>query len=217
MRRPISYANVTATLALVLSMSGGALAAKHYLVNSTRQISPKVRKQLRGNTGKTGPVGPTGPTGPTGSTGPKGETGSVDATGFYSKAEADSRFAQGKSTFVANRVVTGLEPEPRPTILELPGIATIRVGACSAESATAVIHSLGAYDLWDEHGARYHSAGTWGEEVAGQNLGVTEETVWTLSSGEGAGSTIVTIVAATTPTLGKKECVYALNAKIEHG
>ena len=214
MRRPISYANVTATLALVLSMSGGALAAKHYLVNSTRQISPKVRKQLRGNTGKTGPVGPTGPQGPTG---PKGETGSVDATGFYSKAEADSRFAQGKSTFVANRVVTGLEPEPRPTILELPGIATIRVGACSAQSATAVIHSLGSYDLWDEHGARYHSAGTWGEEVAGQNLGVTEETVWTLSSGGGAGSTIVTIVAATTPTLGEKECVYALHAKIEHG
>jgi len=214
MRRRISYANVTATLALVLSMSGGALAAKHYLVNSTRQISPKVLRQLRGNSGKTGPVGPTGPTGPTG---PKGETGSVDTTGFYSKGEADSRFAQGKATFVANRVVTGLEPEPRPTILELPGIATIRVGACSAQSATAVIHSLGPYDLWDEHGARYHSAGTWGEEVAGQNLGVTEETVWTLSSGEGAGSTVVTIVAATTPTLGEKECVYALHAKIERG
>jgi len=211
MRRRISYANVTATLALVLSMSGGALAAKHYLVNSTRQISPKVLKQLRGNNGKTGPVGPQGPTGP------KGGTGSVDTTGFYSKAEADSRFAQGKSTFVANRVVTGLEPEPRPTILELPGIATIRVGACSANSATAVIRSLGPYDLWDEHGTRYHSAGTWGEEIAGQALGVTEETVWTLSSGEGAGSTIVTIVAATTPTLGEKECVYALHAKIEHG
>ena len=214
MRRRISYANVTATLALVLSMSGGALAAKHYLVNSTRQISPKVLRQLRGNSGKTGPVGPTGPTGPTG---PKGETGSVDTTGFYSKGEADSRFAQGKATFVANRVVTGLEPEPRPTILELPGIATIRVGACSATSATAVIRSLGPYDLWDEHGTRYHSAGTWGEEVAGQALGVTEETVWTLGSGEGAGSTIVTIVAATTPTLGEKECVYALHAKIEHG
>jgi hypothetical protein len=211
MRRRISYANVTATPALVLSMSGGALAAKHYLVNSTRQISPKVLKQLRGNNGKTGPVGPQGPTGP------KGETGSVDTTGFYSKAEADSRFAQGKSTFVANRVVTGLEPEPRPTILELPGIATIRVGACSAKSATAVIRSLGPYDLWDERGTRYHSAGTWGEEVAGQALGVTEETVWTLGSGEGAGSTIVTIVAATTPTLGEKECVYALHAKIEHG
>src|SRR5664280_3253053 len=109
MRRRISYANVTATLALVLSMSGGALAAKHYLVNSTRQISPKVLRQLRGNSGRKGPVGPTGPTGPTG---PKGETGSVDATGYYSKAEADSRFAQGKATFVANRVVTGLEPEP---------------------------------------------------------------------------------------------------------
>jgi hypothetical protein len=42
MRRHVTYANVTATLALVFAMSGGALAAKHYLVNSTKQISPKV-------------------------------------------------------------------------------------------------------------------------------------------------------------------------------
>jgi hypothetical protein len=42
MRRHLSYANVTATLALVFAMSGGALAAKHYLVTKTNQISPKV-------------------------------------------------------------------------------------------------------------------------------------------------------------------------------
>jgi hypothetical protein len=42
MRRHLSYANVTATLALLFAMSGGALAAKHYLVTKTNQISPKV-------------------------------------------------------------------------------------------------------------------------------------------------------------------------------
>jgi hypothetical protein len=41
-----SYANVVATLALVLAMSGGALAASHYLITSTKQISPRVLKKL---------------------------------------------------------------------------------------------------------------------------------------------------------------------------
>ncbi len=35
MRRRLSYANVTATLALVFAMSGGAMAANHYLITST--------------------------------------------------------------------------------------------------------------------------------------------------------------------------------------
>lgn len=46
MRRHLSYANVTATLALIFAMSGGALAAKHYLVTKTNQISPKVLKSF---------------------------------------------------------------------------------------------------------------------------------------------------------------------------
>jgi hypothetical protein len=46
MRRRLSYANVVATLALVFAMSGGALAANHYLINSTKQINPKVLKAL---------------------------------------------------------------------------------------------------------------------------------------------------------------------------
>ena len=35
-------------------MSGGALAATHYLINSKKQINPKVLKQLKGNKGATG-------------------------------------------------------------------------------------------------------------------------------------------------------------------
>jgi hypothetical protein len=49
-RRHLSYANVTATLALVFAMTGGALAANHYLLTSTKQISPKVLKQLTNQT-----------------------------------------------------------------------------------------------------------------------------------------------------------------------
>jgi hypothetical protein len=46
MRRHLTYANVAATLALIFAMSGSALAAKHYLLSSTSQISPKVLKSL---------------------------------------------------------------------------------------------------------------------------------------------------------------------------
>jgi len=71
-RRHLSYANVAATLALVFAMSGGALAASRYLVNSTKQINPKVLKKLRG---KTGPRGATGTAGPAGATGAAGTPG----------------------------------------------------------------------------------------------------------------------------------------------
>ncbi|HWX44870.1 MAG TPA: hypothetical protein VNY52_06075 [Solirubrobacteraceae bacterium] len=78
-RRYLTYANVTATLALVFAMSGGALAAKHYLINSTGQINPKVLKKLRGRTGLRGIPGVEGPTGPAGPAGPGGAIGGSKA------------------------------------------------------------------------------------------------------------------------------------------
>lgn len=83
-QRRISYANVTATLALVLAMSGSALAARHYLISSTQQISPKVLHKLKGNRGANGhngarapagSVGPAGPAGPAGAAGKEGPQG----------------------------------------------------------------------------------------------------------------------------------------------
>ena len=71
----LSYANVTATLALVFAMSGGALAASRYLINSTRQINPKVLKALRANAAKAGSAGATGPAGAAGTEGPPGAAG----------------------------------------------------------------------------------------------------------------------------------------------
>jgi hypothetical protein len=74
-RGKLTYANVTATLALVLAMSGGALAANHYLINSTKQINPKVLKKLHGARGARGSLGPTGGVGPQGIQGPEGKRG----------------------------------------------------------------------------------------------------------------------------------------------
>jgi hypothetical protein len=81
LRRHTSYANVVATLALFFAMSGGALAAKHYLVNSTGQINPKVLKKLKGKNGKTGARGATGLQGPAGATGANGAPGAPGQTG----------------------------------------------------------------------------------------------------------------------------------------
>ena len=57
LRSHLTYANVVATLALFFAMSGGALAARHYLINSTKQINPRVLNKLKGKTGKTGKTG----------------------------------------------------------------------------------------------------------------------------------------------------------------
>jgi|GEM_PF-1988530 len=78
-RGHLSFANVVSLMALIFSMSGGALAAHHFLhythhytITSTSQISPKVLRKLKGETGE---IGPAGPQGPTGEAGPKGSNG----------------------------------------------------------------------------------------------------------------------------------------------
>lgn len=90
-RKRFTYANVAMTLALVFAMTGGAYAAKHYLITSTKQISPKVLKQLKGAKGANGAngaagvagaQGPQGPAGVKGETGPKGETGAKGEQGI---------------------------------------------------------------------------------------------------------------------------------------
>jgi hypothetical protein len=78
-RPRLTYANVAATLALVFSMSGGALAASHYLISSKKQISPKVLKELKGNAGAKGATGPAGAQGPAGAAGAPGAQGTAIA------------------------------------------------------------------------------------------------------------------------------------------
>ena len=81
MRGRITYANVAATLALVFSMSGGALAASHYLINSTKQINPKVLRKLQGHNGRSGAAGVTGQGGLVGPAGKEGLQGKEGAQG----------------------------------------------------------------------------------------------------------------------------------------
>ena len=41
-RKRLTYANVAMTMALVFAMTGGAYAAKKYVITSTKQIKPSV-------------------------------------------------------------------------------------------------------------------------------------------------------------------------------
>jgi hypothetical protein len=104
-RRHLTYANVAATLALVFAMSGGAFAATHYLINSTKQINPKVLKALKGSdggsgsngaNGSAGAGGPAGQSGAQGSQGAQGSPGSAGPAGAAGAAGAEgSRGAEG--------------------------------------------------------------------------------------------------------------------------
>ena len=83
-RARFTYANVAMTLALLFAMTGGAYAAKHYLITSTKQISPKVLSQLKGKPGPPGPAGSQGaqgPQGPQGSVGVNGKDGTNGVNG----------------------------------------------------------------------------------------------------------------------------------------
>ncbi|HEY3613527.1 MAG TPA: hypothetical protein VGK92_07475, partial [Gaiellales bacterium] len=75
------YANVAATLALVMAVSGSAVAANTYLLTSTSQISPPVLKKLHGAKGAKGARGLKGATGASGATGAAGPAGATGATG----------------------------------------------------------------------------------------------------------------------------------------
>jgi hypothetical protein len=106
LRNRMSYANVTATLALFFAMSGGALAASHYLITSTKQISPKVLSSLKGANGKAGSNGAQGAPGAQGSQGPQGPAG-TNGTGI--KGETGGPGSPGSPGANGKSVVAGEE------------------------------------------------------------------------------------------------------------
>jgi len=97
-RKRFTYANVAMTLALVFAMTGGAYAAKHYLITSTKQISPKVLKALKGANGKSGAAGLAGLAGAQGAQGPQGAAGAKGENGAPgAKGENGAPGAKGEN------------------------------------------------------------------------------------------------------------------------
>lgn len=88
-----------ASLALFLALGGTAVAARHYLITSTRQIKPAVLKALHGTRGPSGPAGPSGAAGspgPPGVQGPKGEAGPGNLSALTTVRALDLKVSPGK-------------------------------------------------------------------------------------------------------------------------
>jgi hypothetical protein len=91
--RRLSYANVVATLALVLVVGGGtAWAAHHYLITSTSQIKPSVLKKLHGKNGVDGTNG---------TNGKNGKDGAV--AGYFAQTKAATSFAGTTNTSIVTK------------------------------------------------------------------------------------------------------------------
>jgi hypothetical protein len=149
-RGPSSYANVTATLALLFAMSGGALAANHYLISSTKQINPSVLKKLKGSTGATGLTGAAGREGPAGKEGPTGKEGPLGKEGPAGKEGKEGDIAAMKRWRATVATAAVSEAAATPVALATVGPFTV-TGKCFAattntEAATYVSSSeAGAY------------------------------------------------------------------------
>ncbi len=154
-KRRFNYANVTATLALVFSMSGGALAAKHYLITSTKQIKPSVLKKLTGKTGKTGAAGAPGATGKEGQRGKEGPAGQSALAPLPSGASESGAYGAftltgGAGVFIKDSVTF---PVPLPSRIPLSNIvwttstATHCSGPGSASPGYLCIYSAHHIDI----------------------------------------------------------------------
>jgi hypothetical protein len=174
--RRFSYANIAATLALVFSMSGGALAANHYLITSTKQLSPKVLRKLTGRAGANGAQGPQGKEGIPGKEGKdggvgrpgvNGEKGELGPSHAYSASgsssatvalPAGSYVVSGEGQLVDT---TGTTPGAGFCKIETPGhpAADERFATVPSDGEEAGGKTLGSMTIANEVTAQLNSAG----------------------------------------------------------
>jgi collagen triple helix repeat protein len=168
MRKRITYANVAATLALVFAMSGGAWAASHYLINSTRQINPKVLKKLKGNTGKPGRTGATGKEGTAGKEGPQGLQGKEGPQG----KEGVSGMIRWRTTVAA---AGKSKAEPATVVLAKVGPFTV-TGNCYVETTLTDAATYISTSETGSYAQGYSGKGSEKPLTAGESLQISEET-----------------------------------------
>jgi hypothetical protein len=149
-RKRLTYANIIASLALLFAMSGGAYAATHYLINSTKQINPRVIRALEGKAGGLGTPGSSGPQGPQGKEGPQGKQG---------PAGAGSEGKEGKEGQPGKEGATGKEGaagKEGPSSVEHWHVSTNSVGSGIGSPNAVKLAAIGPVTVW---GHCYQNAG----------------------------------------------------------
>jgi Collagen triple helix repeat (20 copies) len=144
----MTYGNVAATLALIFAMTGSAVAATHYLITSSKQISPKVLKELKapGKTGATGPAGSSGAQGPQGVPGPSGAAGAKGEKG--DKGNEGPKGATGNEGPEGQPGPEGAEPgtaEERATVLHWR--VAVATAGTEASPAKVTLREQGPFKL----------------------------------------------------------------------
>ncbi|MFL5845131.1 MAG: hypothetical protein ACJ762_10590 [Solirubrobacteraceae bacterium] len=165
-RRLPSPATVLAFAALVLAMTGSAIAAKKYVITSTKQIKPSVLKQLKGKRGAVGPTGAIGATGAKGDTGATGATGAAGAAG--AKGDTGNTGATGSAgpvTIIYDRStdtpgaytsVNSTSQVTKSTVTLPPGTWFLRADAtvhtATSQAVTCEMRAAGAGSALDSSG-----------------------------------------------------------------
>jgi hypothetical protein len=174
-RRYLTYSNVAATLALIFAMSGGALAANHYLINSTKQISPKVLKKLAGTTGKAGPAGKEGTQGKEGTPGKEGPQGREGPAGPYPVTLPSGQSESGTYAVAAGASASGFMaqgfafPIPLAGALDGTHAAWLASGTTSANCPGVGHAAAGFLCAYESFGEK---DGPSGGHVVGTHAGV---------------------------------------------
>ena len=140
MRRHLSYANVTATLALFIALGGSSYAALKLPRNSVTSTQVKNGSLLardfktgqlkagpRGPQGVTGPIGPVGPVGPSGAQGQQGVAGQDGSAKAYAAVTSQGQVMAGSKGITSANItakafgeycITGLAFTPRVAFVQ---------------------------------------------------------------------------------------------------
>jgi hypothetical protein len=147
------YANVTATMALVLALGGTSYAAIKLPANSVTSKTVKDRSLLSKDfkngqlpAGKTGPAGPAGPQGLQGATGPAGATAAVYKataagpaiqTGASQTIDGITLPGGGNWVVTAKFIANNVGPLPDPAVLscdlQIGGVAKDNLGVSGTD------------------------------------------------------------------------------------
>jgi hypothetical protein len=127
LRRP-SPALILAIAALVLALTGSAVAANRYLITNTKQISPAVLKQLAKMAATQGAQGPAGSPGTAGAAGKEGVAGATGAAGVDGTAgPAGPEGSAGKEGAAGRDGLSGSSSDLLWAVVE-PGGDIVRAG-----------------------------------------------------------------------------------------